>query len=68
MAAQKNEDNEKRFEKEKFFQIDHDEKTHLPSQPEPEHHLVSRHPAQMHRRPGQEFSGPGNMLSSSSVQ
>lgn len=68
MVARKNEDSEKRFGKEKFFQIDHDEKTHLPSPPKPERHLVSRHPAQTNRSPGQEFSGSGNRLSSSFVQ
>lgn len=51
MAAQKSGDSEKRFEMEKCVRIDHGEKTHPPSQLEPEHHLVSGHPAQMRRSP-----------------
>lgn len=57
MAAQKSGDSEKRFEKEKFVQIDHGEKTHPPSQPEPEHHLASGHPAQMNRSPVAQGTG-----------
>ena len=57
MAAQKSEDSEKRFETEKCVRIDHGEKTHPPSRLEPEHHLVSGHPAQMRRSP--TARGPG---------
>lgn len=57
MAAQKSGDSEKKFEKEKFVQIDPGEKTHLPSRPEPERHLVSGHLALMRRSPTAQRKG-----------
>lgn len=57
MAAQKSGDSEKKFEKEKFVQIDPGEKTRLPSRPEPERHLVSGHPALTHRSPTAQRKG-----------